>query len=188
MTEQQTVDALAEAAVAEIQSGMTVGLGTGRTAARGVAALGERVKAEQLDIACVCTSHATESLARFHGLPVRDFAMCESVDFLFDGADEVDPQLGMLKGYGGAMARERMVAWASERCVYMVDESKVVDRLCTNKTLPIAVMAFGVASIRAGLRELGLHSVVRRTMQGQLFLTDNGNLIVDVKPEDDTDL
>lgn len=189
MYEPQTADALAEAAVAEIESGMTVGLGTGRTASRGVIALAERLRHEPgLDIRVVCTSHATESLARFHNLPISEFALVERVDYTFDGADEVDGELRMLKGSGGAMVRERLVAWASGRCVYMVDHTKLVTRLGEHKTLPIAVMAFGLASIRGGLRELGLHGVVRRTITGDLFLTDNGNLVIDVGLSDGLDL
>lgn len=180
MSEQRVADPLAEAAVAPIKSGMIVGLGTGRTASRGVVALAERVREENLDIRCVATSHATETLARFHGLPVVDFAMIEKTDYLFDGADEVDPAMRMLKGSGGAMTRERIVAWASERCVYMVDESKLVSRLGERTTLGIAVLAFGLAAVRAELRNLGLNGVCRRTIKGELFITDNGNLIVDV--------
>lgn len=171
---------MAEAVIAEIQPGMIVGLGTGRTASRGVATLAERVKEHGLDIRCVPTSHATETLARYHGLPVMDFAMVESVDLLFDGADEVDPHLRMLKGAGGAMTRERIVAWASKRRIYMVDESKMVDRLGTRTTLAVAVLAFGLSAVRSELRSLGLNGVVRRTIKGELFITDNGNLIVDV--------
>lgn len=180
MSEQRVADALAEAVIAEIQPGMIVGLGTGRTASRGVATLAERVKEHGLDIRCVPTSHATETLARYHGLPVMDFAMVESVDLLFDGADEVDPHLRMLKGAGGAMTRERIVAWASKRRIYMVDESKMVDRLGTRTTLAVAVLAFGLSAVRSELRSLGLNGVVRRTIKGELFITDNGNLIVDV--------
>jgi len=180
VSEQRVADALAEAVIAEIQPGMIVGLGTGRTASRGVATLAERVKEHGLDIRCVPTSHATETLARYHGLPVMDFAMVESVDLLFDGADEVDPHLRMLKGAGGAMTRERIVAWASKRRIYMVDESKMVDRLGTRTTLAVAVLAFGLSAVRSELRSLGLNGVVRRTIKGELFITDNGNLIVDV--------
>lgn len=180
MSEQRVADALAEAVIAEIQPGMIVGMGTGRTASRGVVALAERVKEHGLDVRCVPTSHATETLARYHGLPVMDFAMVESVDLLFDGADEVDPNLRMLKGAGGAMTRERIVAWASKRRIYMVDESKMVDRLGTRTTLAVAVLAFGLSAVRSELRSLGLNGVVRRTIKGELFITDNGNLIVDV--------
>lgn len=92
---------LAEAAIAEIKSGMIVGLGTGRTAARAIRAAGDRVAAEKLDIKCVPTSHVTETLARAMRLPLVDFAMLERIDYLFDGADEVDPQMRMIKGGGG---------------------------------------------------------------------------------------
>lgn len=182
--EQKTADALAEAAVAEIETGMIVGLGTGRTASRAISALAERVRTENLDIGCVPTSHVTETLARALGLKVVDFAMIERVDFLFDGADEVDPSLRMLKGAGGAMIRERIVADAAERRVYIVDESKLVDRLGQRTTLAVGVVAFGLASVRGHLRDMGLHGVVRRTLDGQLFLTDNGCLILDVTLED----
>lgn len=170
--------------MAEITSGMIVGLGTGRTASRAIHALGERVKNEKLDIRCVPTSHVTETLARALGLKLADFALIEKVDYLFDGADEVDPQLRMLKGAGGAIVRERIVAHAADRRVYIIDESKLVDRLGQRTTLSVAVMAFGLASIRSHLRDNGLHGVVRRTLDGHLFLTDNGSLIIDVTLDD----
>lgn len=184
MNEQKTADALADAAVAEIKSGMTVGLGTGRTSARAIAALGERVREQGLDIRCVPTSHATETCAKFHGLKMVDFAMIDRVDYLFDGADEVDPRLRMIKGAGGAMARERIVAHAATRRVYIVDDSKLVDRLGQRTTLGVCILAFGLSSARRHLRDIGLHGVVRRTLDGHLFLTDNGNLVIDVTLED----
>lgn len=184
MTEQKTADILAEAAVAQIKTGMTVGLGTGRTATRCIRALADRVRDDKLDIQCIPTSIASEELAKELGLQIADFAIIEQIDYLFDGADEVDPQLRMLKGAGGAMTRERMVAWASDKCVYVVDESKLVDRLGTRNTLSVAVMAFGLASIRAAMRDSGLNGVCRRTLDGKLYVTDNGNLILDVTLED----
>ncbi|MEM1071513.1 MAG: ribose-5-phosphate isomerase RpiA [Planctomycetota bacterium] len=180
MSEPHTADLLAEAAVNAIQPGMLVGLGTGRTARRGVVALAERMRNDDLRIECVASSDATEQLAVELELKVIDFALVEEVDYLFDGADEVDPQLRMLKGSGGAMTRERIIAWSSKRRIYMVDAHKVVDVLGTNATLSVAVMAFGLASTRASLRAAGLNGVCRRTMDGDLFVTDNGNLILDV--------
>lgn len=180
LSEQQVTDRLAEATVAPIQSGMLIGLGTGRTARRGVRALAERIRAEDLKVDCVASSEATEQLARELELRVVDFALVEEVDYLFDGADEVDSKLRMLKGSGGAMTRERIVAWASKRRVYMVDGHKMVENLGTNATLPVAVMAYGLASTRASLRSVGLNGVCRRTMDGDMFITDNGNLILDV--------
>lgn len=180
LNEQRVADALAEAAVAPIQSGMVVGLGTGRTASRGIMALADRIKEEGLDVKVVATSHVTETLARQLRLDMLDFALVERVDYLFDGADEVDPQLRMIKGRGGAMTRERVVAHASDRRVYMVGEEKLVNALGERSTLPVAVHAFGLASIRSHLLAMGLNGVVRRTMGGELYLTDQGNLIIDV--------
>ncbi len=190
MSDQQIItEPLAEAAVAEIRSGMLVGLGTGRTASKAVLALARRIRDEGLDIRCVPTSHVTETLARSYQMPLADFAMEEGVDYLFDGADEVDPVLRMIKGAGGAMTRERIVASAAKRRVYMVQEEKMVHRLGQRATLPIAVLAFGLASVRNNLRRHGLNGVVRRTLDGHLFLTDNGTLIIDVTLDDpDRDL
>ncbi len=159
---------------------MIVGIGTGRTAKRGIRALADRVKNEKLDVQCVATSEGAAELAVELGLSITDFATVERIHYMFDGADEVDSALRLLKGSGGAITRERMVAWASERRVYMVGEQKFVERLGTNATLPIAVMAFGLASIRAELRNLGLNGVVRRSFDGHIFVTDNANLIIDV--------
>lgn len=181
-------DALAEAAVAEIQSGMIVGLGTGRTAARGILALAKRIREEGLNVQCVPTSHASETLARAYQVPIMDFALVERVDYLFDGADEVDPRLRMIKGKGGALVRERIVAHAASRSVFMVSENKLVDRLGATSPLPIAVLAFGLSSIKARLTNLGLNGVLRRTLDGQLFLSDNGSLIMDATLPDGADV
>lgn len=182
--QQAATDALADAAIAPIESGMLVGLGTGRTAARGIRALGKRVREEGLDISCVPTSEASEKLGREVGLKIVDFSLIERIDYLFDGADEVDRELRMLKGGGGAMTRERIVAWASDRNVYMVDSTKMVPRLGTRNTLGVAVLMFGMAAVRSEVRSLGLNGVWRRTIQGELFVTDNGNLILDVTLDD----
>lgn len=173
-------DALAEAAIAEVQTGMVVGLGTGRAASRGIMALHTRVREDGLDVTVVATSHATETQARALGLRLIDFATVESVDYLFDGADEVDPDLRMIKGRGGALVRERVVAKASARCVYMVGEEKLVTRLGERSTLPVAVHYFGLASIRKQLIDMGFNGVVRRTLGGEHFLTDQGNMVIDV--------
>jgi len=127
-------DGLALAAVAQVRSGMVVGMGTGRTAARAVRALAHRYKEEKLDIDCVSTSAATETLAKELGLPTVPFADIELVDYLFDGANEVDFQLRMLKGHHGAITRQRLVAEVSKRCVYLAAEDKLVQRSATLPT------------------------------------------------------
>lgn len=173
-------DALALAAVAEIESGMIVGLGTGRTSGRALIALEQRIREEGLSVKCVPTSHATETQARALGMTVIDFAMVESVDYLFDGADEVDPDLRMIKGRGGALVRERVVAMASRRRVYIVTEEKLVNRLGERSTLPVAIHYFSLTSTRKKLINMGFNGVVRRTLSGDHFLTDQGNLVIDV--------
>ncbi|MCB9844720.1 MAG: ribose 5-phosphate isomerase A [Phycisphaeraceae bacterium] len=188
MAEQRVIDALADAVVADITSGMIVGLGTGRTAKRGIKALADRVREEGLDVQCASSSLGSEQVARELGLSIVDFPTLERVDYFFDGADEVDRELRVLKGSGGAMTRERLLAWASDRVVYMVDEHKLVARLGTKNTLAIAVVGFGLASIRAKLRAIGLSGVCRRTIQGEHFVTDNGNLVLDVGLPEDANL
>ncbi|MGQ0628530.1 MAG: ribose-5-phosphate isomerase RpiA [Phycisphaerales bacterium] len=174
------MDDLAVQCVAPVKSGMMVGLGTGRAAARGVHALAAKVKAEKLDITCVSTSKATEALGASLGLKIVDFARVERVDFLFDGADELDPQLNMLKGGGAAMTRERIVAAAAVRRVNILDESKLVAHLGQNMPLPVEVIPMGLASVNARLRAMGLVGVVRQRKDGPGDLvTDNGNLIID---------
>ncbi len=176
------MDELAEACVAPVKTGMMVGLGTGRAAARGVRALAERVTRERLSITCVSTSKATEELASSLGLKIVDFARVARVDFLFDGADELDPHLNMLKGGGGAMTRERIVAAAATACCNIIDESKLVANLGQNMPLPVEIIPMGLASVQRRLAELGLVGSVRQRKDapGNL-ISDNGNLIVDCK-------
>ena len=174
-----TADALAVAAVAGIRGGMMVGLGTGRAATRGIRALAERAAAEGLDIRCVATSTASAELATQLGLRVEPMEGVEAVDYLFDGADEVDPQLRMIKGRGGAMTREKIVAQASRHRVYLVQTSKLVPRLGEKAPLPIEVLQFGLASTRRALAALGLKGVLRLAENGSVYQTDNGNPILD---------
>ncbi len=180
LNEPKVADTLADAAVAPITSGMIVGLGTGRTASRAILALADRVRDEHLDIKCVSTSHVTDTLARAHQLALVDFTLMERVDYMFDGADEVDEQMRMLKGQHGAIVRQRLMARAADKRVYLVDEQKVVAKLGLRSALAIAVLPWALASIRADLRNIGLNGVVRRTLDGGLFFTDNASLILDV--------
>lgn len=180
LNEPKVVDPLASAGVAPIESGMIVGLGTGRTASRAILALAERVRIEHLQIHCVSTSHVTDTLARAHQLSLVDFMLMERVDYLFDGAEEVDGEMRMLKGGHGALVRERLVARAAAKRVYLVDEPKLVERLGQRSSLPIAILPWAFSSIRADLRDMGLNGVVRREMNGAHFLTDNAMMILDV--------
>jgi len=188
LSERITDDRLAIAALEEIEPGMLVGFGAGRTASRVIQALGDLVKAEEFPVRVVAASEATEALCREVGLEVIDFATVESLDLLIDGADEIDREMRMLKGTRGAVARERTIAWASERRVYMVGSEKVSSYLGENSTLSIAVMPFGLASTRASVRRLGLNGVMRRGLAGELYVTDNANLILEVSLSEGLDL
>lgn len=174
-------DPLAAQAVEGVRAGMLVGLGTGRAAARGVRALAQRVQREGLSVTCVSTSLATAELAASLGLRVVDFGAVERVDYLFDGADELDPQLNMLKGGGGAMTRERIVAAAAAIRVNILDHPKLVARLGQRMPLPVEIIPLGLTSVRAKLRALGLDGPVRPAKDGSgPLVSDNGNAIVDL--------
>ena len=181
-------DQLASEALEEVEAGMLVGFGAGRTASRVIQALGNRVKAEDFPVRVVAASEATEALCREVGLEVVDFATVEELDLLIDGADEIDRSMRMLKGTRGAVARERTIAWASRRRIYMVGSEKVSPYLGMNSTLSIAVMPFGLASTRASVRRLGLNGVMRRGLAGEFYVTDNANLILEVSLPEGLDL
>lgn len=174
-----TTDALAQRGIEGIASGMVVGLGTGRAAVRAIEALAFRVKAEHLEITCIATSERSALQASGLGLRVVAMDQTTSIDWLFDGADEVDPQLRMIKGAGGAMTREKIVARAAAHRVYLIQESKVVSRLGEHHPLPIEVLHFGLASITEQLEAMGLLSQLRQNDGGEAVLTDNGNVILD---------
>jgi len=179
-----TLDALAAAAVEEICAGMTVGLGTGRAATRAIEALARRVYAEGMSLLCVATSRASDELGRRLGLRVQAMEEVERIDYLFDGADEVDAAMRMIKGRGGAMTREKIAARAAARRVYLVQSTKLVERLGEAAPLSIEVLRFGLAATRRALRELGLDGPLR----GADYETDDGNPVVDVALSTGVDL
>jgi ribose 5-phosphate isomerase A len=173
-------DKLAQAAIAPITSGMIVGLGTGRSSSRAMRALAHRMTLEHLDIRCVCTSMATEALATQLKLPIIPFADIESVDYLFDGCEEVDNQLRVMKGQHGALTRQRLVAHVAKQVTYLARDEKLVDQLGSRALLSVVIIPFGIASIRARLRNLGLSGVVRRNMDGEVVITDGGGVVLDM--------
>lgn len=164
--------AAAVAAVAEIRDGMLVGLGTGSTAAFAIRALGERVAAG-LDIRAVVTSEASGKLARELGIEILNFATIAAVDLTIDGADEIDSRCFAIKGAGGAMLREKIVAAASARMIVIADGSKSVDRIGAAK-LPVEVLPFARAYVMRVLTDMGVAPTVRDN-----YRTDQGNLVVD---------
>jgi ribose 5-phosphate isomerase A len=170
--------AAALAAVAEIEDGMIVGLGTGTTAAFAIAALADRV-AGGLRVTTVATSLATARIAEAHGLPLVPFDRLAHVDIAIDGADEIDGALRAIKGGGGAMLREKIVAAASRRMIAIVDGSKLVDRLGA-QPLPVEVLPFAAAFATRRIAELGAE-VSRRIAGDAAYRTDQGNLVLDCR-------
>jgi len=167
----------AERALEFVHDGNVVGLGTGSTAKFAIEGLGKRVK-EGLSITGVATSIATERLAREVGIPVISLNEAGTIDVTLDGADEVDPAFNMIKGGGGALTREKLVALSSAKRVMLVDDSKLVQQLGQTRQLPIEVLSF--ASVLSGRLLQGLGSVV--TLRGGAaapVVTDNGNHILD---------
>lgn len=164
--------AAALAAIVEVQDGMLVGLGTGSTAAFAIAGLGERV-AQGLSIRAVATSAASERQARACGIPIVDFADVAQVDLTIDGADEIDSRLFAIKGAGGAMLREKIVAASSARMIVIADGSKRVDRIGQAK-LPVEILPFGAAYVLHVLTGMGGTPVVRGD-----YRTDQGNIVAD---------
>jgi len=166
------------AAVAEIRDGMLVGLGTGSTAAHAIAAIGARV-AEGMQLTAVATSQASAAQARSLGIRVLAMEDVAAVDLTIDGADEIDGLCRAVKGAGGAMVREKIVAAASARMVVIADGSKRVDRIGAAK-LPVEVLPFALSFVAAALERLGAAVEVRRT-DGAVVATDNGNMVLDAR-------
>jgi ribose 5-phosphate isomerase A len=169
-----------ERAAALIAPGMVVGLGTGSTAIFATRRLGELLAARALsDVVGVPTSRATAEEARRLGIPLLSEDLPRAIDLTIDGADEVDPALNLIKGGGGALFREKIVAEASKRVVIVVDESKLSPSLGTRHALPVEVARFGWESQRRFLESLGGRPVVRTNADGKPFETDQGNWILD---------
>lgn len=170
--------AAARRAVAEVADGMVVGLGSGSTAALALESLAERV-AGGLRIAGIPTSEATATQARRLGIPLTDFDRHRRIDLTIDGADQVERgSLHLIKGRGGALLREKIVAAASARLIIAVDESKLVDRLGSRMPLPVEIVPFGWQTTIGRLAALGCAPQLRMAEQ-RPFTSDGGNLIAD---------
>ncbi len=167
-----------ERAVEYIKDGMVVGLGTGSTVKYTILKLGELVK-DGLDIIGVPTSIATEKLAKEMGIKLGSINDYQVIDLTIDGADEVDRNLNLIKGGGGALLREKMIAHASKYEIIVVDESKV-KRVLGDFPLPIEIVKFGYKRTMNVLSTLGCKPLLR-VKNGEAYITDNGNYIVDCK-------
>ncbi len=170
----------AERAVELVKSGMVVGLGTGSTAALAVEAISRKLASGKLkDILGIPTSRQTRELAHSLGIPLITLEERLAVDVTIDGADEVDPDGNLIKGHGGALLWEKIVAVSSDTYVIIVDESKLVERLGVRCAVPVEVIPFGWATHVETVRTLGGDATLRTKGTGEPFLTDSGHYIVD---------
>lgn len=180
------LDRVAMAALSRVADGMTLGLGTGRAAEAFIQRLGEKVR-RGMRVRGVPTSKRSEELAQKVQIECVSLDAIDGIDVAFDGADEVAPDLSLTKGLGGALLRERVVAYEAEKLIILVTPEKIVEKLGTRTAIPIEVVPFAVATASKHLRKMGGVPEVRRKKDGFPFVTDNMNWIVDTKfaPIDD---
>ena len=169
-----SLEALGRYALRYVKPGQTLGLGTGHAASAFIRALG----ASGISVRGVPTSNASDELARSVGIPIVTLAEAGKIDIDIDGADAVDPRLNLIKGYGGALVREKIVAASSRRFVVLVGYEKIVKWLGERGPLPVEVIPFGLSLVTAKIKAMGLKPQVREK-NGQQYITDNGNLILD---------
>jgi ribose 5-phosphate isomerase A len=175
----------AERAVGLVEDGMVLGLGTGSTVRFVLEALAQRLEDGRLkDIAGVPTSRATERLARELEIPLTNLESEPRLDLTQDGADEIAPHLDLIKGLGGALLWEKIVAAASETLVIVADASKLVDRLGTKAPVPVEVVPFGWPTHLPFLDLLGIEPQLRTGAEGRPFVTDSGHYILDCRFRD----
>ena len=172
--------AVGEAAAARVEDGMRLGLGTGSTTACFIEALGRRVREGGLQVVGTPTSFAAERLARQHGVALATLDELDALDLAFDGADEIDPALNLIKGRGGAHTREKVVASLAERFIVLADPSKIVDRLGTRMPVPVEVVPMAATPVLRRLERLGATPVLREAASKDgPVVTDQGFWIID---------
>jgi ribose 5-phosphate isomerase A len=165
-----------------VQDGTVVGLGTGSTAAMAIAALGRRVREERLGITGIPTSYQSAVIARENGIVTRTLNDVSKIDIAIDGADEVDPKMNLIKGEGGAHAREKVVDDLADLFVVVVDDSKLVRDLGEKSPVPMEVLPFAVNAVAKKLRGMGSNPVLRMGVKKDgPVITDQGNMIIDAR-------
>ena len=169
---------VARRALELVKPGMKVGLGSGSTATLWIRLLGEQVRDHGLSIHAIASSEDSEHLGRSYGIPFLTLDECERLDLTVDGADEIAPGLALIKGGGGKLLREKIVASATEYFVIIADESKVVDKL-GRFPLPVEVIPMAAPLVRRSLEGLGFHVALRKLGNGSPYITDEGNLLFD---------
>jgi ribose 5-phosphate isomerase A len=170
----------AEHAITFVESGMVLGLGTGSTAQFAVRELAEQLRAGRLrDVVGIPSSRSTETLARQLGVPLTNLDERARIDLTIDGADEVDDELNLIKGAGGALLREKILAQASAREIIVVDDTKLSPTLGTRRAVPVEVITFGWRAQQRYLEALGAKVSLRLAGDGRPYETDQGNMILD---------
>ena len=187
LTQEELKKIAAHRAVEEVRSGMVLGLGTGSTAAHALDRIGDLLRSGELkNIVGIPTSLKTEAHAKSVGIPLSDLGSHPVVDLSIDGADEVDPDLNLVKGRGGSLLREKMIEGASKRFVVIVDESKMLERIGgSGMAVPVEVVKFGWQLTLARLEKVfegfeDCEGRLRKGEDGGPFMTDNGNYVVDL--------
>lgn len=169
----------AKKALEFVEDGMILGIGTGSTVEYFISKLGKKIKEEKLDIIGIPTSHRTKNLAKENGIPLSTLKDHPEIDLTVDGADEVDPDLNLIKGGGGALTREKIVAFASKKEIIIVDESKLVQKLGMSFPLPIEVIPFGWYPTKLEIeKRFGCKAELRMSEENP-FTSDNMNYILD---------
>lgn len=168
----------AKRALELVKPGMHVGLGSGSTATLWIQLLGEQVRDHGLAIKAIASSDDSERLGRSYGIPFLTFDECKRLDLTVDGADEIAPGLALIKGGGGKLLREKIVASASERFVVVADTSKIVAKL-GKFPLPVEVIPMAAPLVRESLENFGFTVALRKNKEGTLYITDEGNLLFD---------
>ncbi|HWZ97141.1 MAG TPA: ribose-5-phosphate isomerase RpiA [Candidatus Dormibacteraeota bacterium] len=168
----------AQRALELVEAGMTLGLGSGSTATLWIKLLGEKVRDHGLKIRAIASSEDSERLGKTYGIPFVSFEECRSLDLTVDGADEIAPRLALIKGGGGKLLREKIVASVSKRFVIVADESKIVEKL-GRFPLPVEVIPMAAPLVHDSLRKIGFTPKVRVNGDGTHYITDEGNLILD---------
>jgi len=177
MTQDEAKLKAAQRALDFVQDGMSLGLGSGTTSTIFIKQLGERVK-QGLRVQGIATSDASQRLAESLSIPITTFDQCPELDLAIDGADEVGPDLALIKGGGGAMLREKIVASAARRFIVIADSSKLVDTL-GRFPLPVEVIQMALPLVSRKLEALDLNPRLRHHPDGSLYITDEGNFILD---------
>ena len=168
-------------AVKHIKDGFTIGLGSGSTVAYAIQEIGKRIQQRKLRILGVPTSHQAMMLAVHCGIPITTLNEHPQLNLTIDGADQIDRQLNLIKGMGGALTREKIVASATKQFVIVADETKLTEKLGTNCVVPVEVLPFALPTVMLKMQEKGGKPVLREA-KGKVgpVVTDNGNFIVDV--------